>query len=446
MGYRESIKTPVNSPESRRLFQCSPSRVPDSCRILPRRQVAVFRGTLQQANAEDIVQKMKPRTSLMKPNFSEEKRTSRSRQDHTSSQTSTKDEIMRGTTAVCDKTERNGYKQTVKNNVDASRKSASTSATRSLKTEHVTRQSQRISSPTTHRQAPSSHHGKHRGKTLSTTRSAPAAGRSSWRTQLPQLFLLYERQLCVSYRPSAVPPPVPEPVVPVVPSNSSSSTRRMRRYSTGRRMSVASTTTCSAFDQSIRPRDAHGKPRQQRPKARRLSLHSADGKKDADRGNMGTWAVRRFLRRSLPDEILEDHEAQDEAMLEKLPFVTSLQDFPRPSKKPTRRNSVVLNAYAATVWQQRHTKAARRLSLHSADGKKDSDRGNMGTWAVRRFLRRSLPDEILEDHEAQDEAMLEKLPFVTSLQDFPRPSKKPTRRNSVVLNAYSSSAEVKLQK
>ncbi|XP_019643919.1 PREDICTED: uncharacterized protein LOC109484986 [Branchiostoma belcheri] len=346
MGYRESIKTPVNSPESRRSFQCS-HRVPESCRILPRRQVAVFRGTLQQANAEDIVQKMKPRTSLMKPNFSEEKRTSRSKEDHTSSQTSTKDEIMRGTTAVCDRTERNGYKQTVKNNVDASRKSASTSATRSLKTEHVRRQAQHISSPTTHRQAPSSHHGKHRGKTLSTTRSAPAAGRSSWRTQLPQLFLLYERQLCVSYRPSAVPPPVPEPVIPVVPSNSSSSSRRMRRYSTGRRMSVASTATCSAFDQSIRPQHAHGKPRQQRPKARRLSLHSADGRKDADRGNMGTWAVRRFLRRSLPDEILEDHEAQDEAMLEKLPFVTTLQDITKPSKKATRRNSVVLNAYAA---------------------------------------------------------------------------------------------------
>ncbi|XP_078695211.1 uncharacterized protein LOC144924133 [Branchiostoma floridae x Branchiostoma belcheri] len=340
MGYRESIKTPVNSPESRRSFQCS-HRVPDSCRILPRRQVAVFRGTLQQTNAEDIVQKMKPRTSLMKPNFSEEKRTTRSREDHTSSQTSTKDEIMRKATAVCDRTERNGYKQTLKNNVEVLRKSASTSATRSLKTEHVRRQAQHISSPTTHRQAPSSHHGKHRGKTSSTTRSAPAAGRSSWRTQLPQLFLLYERQLCVSYRPSAVPPPVPEPVVPVVPSNSSSSTRRMRRYSTGRRMSVASTATCSAFDQSIRPQHAHGKPRHQRSKARRLSLHSADGRKDADRGNMGTWAVRRFLRRSLPDEILEDHEAQDEAMLEKLPFVTSLQNFPRPSKKATRRNSVV---------------------------------------------------------------------------------------------------------
>ncbi|XP_066267438.1 uncharacterized protein [Branchiostoma lanceolatum] len=348
MGYRELIQTPLNSGKTKsRSFLCTHQLVD---RILPRRQVAVFKGNCKpQTQAKNAVEKIET-------NFSDIDRTTSSKEDKSSFQTSTKItvELMRGTTGVCDEEEsKYRYRHAAKKSLNVSRKSTSNPVTRSLKPENFRGQALPISSPTTHRQALRSDN--HRGKSLPTIRSAPAATRSSWRTQLPQLFALYEQQLCPSYRPSAKPPPVPEPVVTLV-QDSSSGSRRMRRYSTGRRMSVASTATCSAFDQSIRPHHSHGKPRQRAKGNRRLSL--AEGKKDFDQGSMGTWAVRRFLRRSLPDEILEDHEAQDETILNKLPFVTTLPDFPRSSKKLARRNSITLKDIGTEV------KLAKGISDH----------------------------------------------------------------------------------
>eukprot|EP00058_Branchiostoma_floridae_P000406 XP_002585894.1 hypothetical protein BRAFLDRAFT_110886 [Branchiostoma floridae] len=211
MGYREIIKSPVNSREFKRSFLCTHQLVD---RVLPRRQLTVFKGN-RQPKAMDEVEKTKT-------NFSAMNRITHSKDDHTNFQTSTKvaGDIIKGNTVVWEKAERkHSFRHPKQSNVDVSRKATLNPGARASKLENVGRQPRPVSTPATNTQAQMS--GNHCGKPLSTTRSAPPAIGSSWRTQLPQLFLLYQQQLCASYRPSAKPPPVPVPVVPLVPDSSS---------------------------------------------------------------------------------------------------------------------------------------------------------------------------------------------------------------------------------